>query len=116
MTHLKGVLAGTSIDLSQFRTPGDPSGISLDVNDLYSSSEPVVVQATIKPYRQKLTAEFARADVEAQPLRVDMYSTNDTFKCAVNLEPGLYRVTVAEEGLEPVGDVFAVIGADGVIG
>ncbi|WP_247750003.1 MULTISPECIES: hypothetical protein [unclassified Agrobacterium] len=116
MMHLKGVLSGSSIDLSLFRGPGDSSGIGLDVSDLYSAGEPVVVQATIKQYRQKLTAEFRRADVEAQPIRVDMYPMDEMYTCSIHLNPGLYRVTIEEAGLEPVGDVFAVVDTDGVSG
>lgn len=114
MTHVKGVLSGRSIDLAQFRGPGDPSGIGLDVSDLYSASEPVVVEATMKHYRPYLTAEIRRADVEAPPVFAYMYSNDGIYRCAVNLAPGLYRVTIDEAGLESVGDVFAVTGADGV--
>jgi pimeloyl-ACP methyl ester carboxylesterase len=107
LANVKGVLSRTAVDLRRFRAEV-PITLSLDLEDLYLATEPVVIRAQPSEKQPRLVAhvtnlesgavetiEFARADGRWQQAEAE-------------LPPGSYRVTVDAEGVQPVTDLFTV--------
>ncbi|QAS80840.1 hypothetical protein CO657_22605 (plasmid) [Rhizobium acidisoli] len=111
MTHLKGVIQGTTIDLGKFRVSNDPGNVSINVGDVYDADGPIVISATLNAYRQNLTATFIREGDLGESKKALMYPRDGTYSCSVSLAPGQYTVNVSGDGLHTAGDVFVVVGA-----
>ncbi|WP_181529615.1 lipase/acyltransferase domain-containing protein [Ensifer adhaerens] len=117
MTHLKGLIEGTTIDLSQFRSSHAPTSITIETRDVYEGAEPVEITATLNgQHRQELTATFTREGNPGQTIQALMYPRNSVYRCKVPLRPGLYTLGVSGSDLDTAGDVFAVIGPEGQLG
>ncbi|CAN5738914.1 hypothetical protein BH23GEM9_BH23GEM9_32140 [soil metagenome] len=107
LANVKGILTRTEVDLRSFRDEV-PITLSLDLEDLYLATEPVVIRALPAEKQPRLVAhvtnlesgatdeiEFGRADGRWQQAEAE-------------LPPGSYRVTVDAEGVQPVTDLFTV--------
>jgi hypothetical protein len=113
LLQLTGVLTGTSIEWSRFRGAVPMIDVSLDVDDLYSASEPVVIRA--RPDRTPADGLVAVAvDVESGEERARRpLARRDDGLHETELGPlpeGVYRVTVLGAGtVEPVTDLVTVL-------
>ncbi|HEX2495303.1 MAG TPA: hypothetical protein VHK46_00570 [Gaiellaceae bacterium] len=114
LLQLTGVLTGNTIRWQQFRGVVQMIDVALDVDDLYSPSEPVLVRA--EPERDPQEGLVAIAvDVETgeerarQPLT---RSDDGWYEAEVGpLPEGVYRVTAFGAGtIEPVTDLVTVLG------
>jgi hypothetical protein len=112
--QLTGVLTGNAIDWSRFRDAVPAIDVSLDVDDLYSPSDPVVVRA--RPDRESPEGLLAVAvDVETgeERARRPLAEREDGWHEAElgPLAESVYRVTVLGAGrVEPVTDLVTVAG------
>jgi pimeloyl-ACP methyl ester carboxylesterase len=113
LLQLTGVLTGNTIRWQQFRGVVQMIDVALDVDDLYSPSEPVLVRA--EPERDPQEGLVAIAvDVETgeerarQPLT---RSDDGWYEAEVGpLPEGVYRVTAFGAGtVEPVTDLVTVL-------
>lgn len=108
LDQLVGVLSGESIDLTQFfsTTPG----ISLDIEDAYSSGQPVTVRALPQADWAKLTATVVDAETGTVSGTVPLRPGAEGWQEAETapLAAGTYRVSVGGAGVDPVTDVFVV--------
>jgi hypothetical protein len=113
LLQLTGVLTGNAIDWSRFRGAVPMIDLSLDVDDLYPPSEPVVVRAL--PDRDPTHELLALAvDVESgkERARLPMVRRDDGWHEAElgPLREGVYRVTAFGAGtVEPVTDLVTVL-------
>jgi hypothetical protein len=118
LAHLDGVLTGNYILLDQYRTRDAEARerklvvqLSLDLEDLYSSSEPIILRARPNAEAPGLRAALVSADTGAEvaiePLRPDADWQTVEFRPQ---PAGAYRVTVAG-GAEviPASDIFEVV-------
>ncbi|HEX2495775.1 MAG TPA: hypothetical protein VHK46_02980 [Gaiellaceae bacterium] len=114
LLQLAGVVAGNSIRWSDYRDAVPMLDLSLDVEDVYSPAEPVVVRA--QPERETTGALLAVAvDAETGEVRAKaQLAPADEGWHHAELGPlpeGVYRVTAYGEGLvEPVTDLVVVLG------
>jgi pimeloyl-ACP methyl ester carboxylesterase len=113
LLQLTGVLTGNTIDWQRFRGVVRMIDLSLDVDDVYSPSEPIVVRA--QPERDPSEALVAIAvDVETgeEPARRALARKDDGWYEAElgPLPEGVYRVTAFGAGtVEPVSDLVTVL-------
>jgi hypothetical protein len=113
LLQLSGVLTGNAIDWSRFRDVVPMADLSLDVDDLHSTLEPVLVRA--RPDREVTGRLMAVAvDVRSGELRAQetLAAADDEWHEAKlgPLPEGVYRVTAYGEGLvEPVTDLVTVL-------
>ena len=113
LLQLTGVLTGNSINWSQFKDAVPMIDVSLDVDDLYSASEAVVVRA--RPDREPSDRLVAIAvDVETgEECARQALSPRDGGWHEGELGPlpeGVYRVTAFGAGtVEPVTDLVTVL-------
>ena len=113
LLQLTGVLTGNSINWSQFKDAVPMIDVALDVDDLYSASEAVVVRA--RPDREPSDRLVAIAvDVETGEERArQALSPRDGGWHEGELGPlpeGVYRVTAFGAGtVEPVTDLVTVL-------
>ena len=116
LTQLAGILSGMDLDLSTFRgVPTVP--VSLDVEDVFESGEPITVRA--RPGREDealvvVVEDGARAanDHAVEIQRASLRPAADGWQAAElpPLPQGDYRVTVFGDGeVEPVTDVVSVV-------
>lgn len=111
LVQLAGLLSGIGVDLPGFRAG---ARIAFDLEDAYPAGQPVAVRA--RPESEgagELTVAVRRVGRRGPPAaRVAMRASSEGWYAAEvpPLEEGAYRATVAGAGLEPVNDVFAVIG------
>lgn len=113
LLQLTGVLTGNTIQWSAFKDAVPMIDLSLDVDDLYSAADPILVKA--RP-EQETTATLLATAVDAETgeerARQTLAPSDDGWYEA-ELSPlpeGLYRVTAYGEGrVEPVTDLVAVV-------
>lgn len=123
LAQLAGILSGLHLDLAAFRAL-PTVGLSLDVEDVYETGEPVTIKA--RPERESTDALLAVVEDASQPpdsqhpvevARAPLRPADDGWH-SVEIPPlpdGAYRVTVLGSGMvEPVADVFAVVSAAAV--
>lgn len=123
LAQLAGILSGLHLDLASFRAP-PTVGLSLDVEDVYETGEPVTIKA--RPEREPTDGLLAVVEDASQPpdserpvelARAPLRADGDGWH-SVEIPPlpdGAYRVTVLGSGMiEPVADVFAVVSAAAV--
>jgi hypothetical protein len=105
-----GLLRRQVIDQTQRFAPG--AGISLDVDDVYLTGEPMLIHAQSEVEWAVLRAVVEDVDSGAQVARAEMKPSMDGWH-AVELPPlpeGVYRLTVSGGGdVNPVTDLFTVI-------
>jgi pimeloyl-ACP methyl ester carboxylesterase len=122
LTQLAGILSGLHLDLAAFR-PLPTVGVSLDIEDVYETGEPITVKA--RPEREigsllAVVEDASEPPDSERPVelgRAPLRAGDDGWHTAEipPLPDGAYRVTVIGSGmLEPVADVFAVVSAAGV--
>jgi len=109
------VIRGPEIDLP---ASGKPA-ISVDLEDLYPSNEPIVIRArlvnSIKPMGS-LKALIESSTGSGTSVETDLEADGDEWTLALrSLQPDLYRVTVrtanaGQEAPPPVHDIFEIIG------
>jgi pimeloyl-ACP methyl ester carboxylesterase len=113
LLQLYGVLSGIEIDWGRFKDAVPMNDVSLDVDDLYTPTEPIVVRA--RPDREPLHDLMVMAvDVESgverarQPL---VARDAGWYEAALGpLPEGVYRVTVyGSTSVEPVSDLVTVL-------
>jgi pimeloyl-ACP methyl ester carboxylesterase len=105
-----GLIRRQTIDQSQRFAPG--TGISLDVDDAYLTTEPVVLRALPEAEWATLTAVVEDVDSGARVADAPLRSETDGWHFAElpPLAAGAYRVTVRGDGeVNPVADVFAIV-------
>jgi len=113
LLQLTGVLTGNAINWSQFKGVVSMIDLSLDVDDVYSTAEPVVVRA--QPETESVEELVAiAADVETGEERARQRLTRrDDGWYEGELGPlpeGVYRVTAFGPGrVEPVTDLVTVL-------
>jgi hypothetical protein len=113
LLQLTGVLTGNVIDWSRFKGVIPTIDVSLDVDDLYSTFEPVLVRAL--PDRDPNDALLAVAvDVETgeERARQPLVRRDDGWHEAElgPLPEGVYRVTAFGAGtVEPVTDLVTIL-------
>jgi len=114
LLQLTGVLTGNAIDWSRFRGVVPAIDVSLDVDDLYTPGEPIVVRA--RPDGESPDALLAVAvDVETgeESARRPLAKRDDGWHEAElgPLAESVYRITVLGGGtVEPVTDLVTVAG------
>jgi hypothetical protein len=115
LDQVMGVIRRQRIDQSQMFAPG--SGISVDLDDAYLATEPVVIRALPEQEWVTLTARAVDVDTGREVARTGLRPGSEGWGEA-ELGPfpeGTYRLTVhGEGGVNPVTDVFAVfdVGSD----
>jgi pimeloyl-ACP methyl ester carboxylesterase len=113
LLQLTGVLTGRAIDWSRFRGAIPMTDVSLDVDDLYSAAEPVVIRA--RPDEDPADGLVAVAvDVESgeERARQALARRSDGWHEGElgPLPQGVYRVTAFGTGtVEPVTDLVTVL-------
>jgi pimeloyl-ACP methyl ester carboxylesterase len=113
LLQLAGVLTGNTIQWSAFKDAVPMIDLSLDVDDLYSTEDPILVKA--RPERETSGALVAMAvDAETGETRARAtLAPADAGWHQAELGPlpeAVYRVTAYGEGLiEPVTDVITVL-------
>ncbi len=113
LLQLTGVVTGNTINWAQFRAAVPMIDLSLDVDDLYSTADPVRVGA--RPEREATGELLAVAvDVETGEERArQVLAPGDDGWHEAELGPlpeGVYRVTAFGEGaVEPVTDLVTVL-------
>jgi hypothetical protein len=113
LLQLTGVLTGNTIRWSAFKDAVPMIDLSLDVDDLYSPADPVLVKA--QPERETTGALLAMAvDIETGEVHArETLAPGDEGWHQAELGPlpeGVYRVTAYGEGrVEPVTDLVAVL-------
>lgn len=112
LLQLTGVLTGNAIDWSKFKDAIPMVDLSLDVEDVYSPTEPVRVR--VKPEREAGTLVAAAVDTETG--KVSERRTLDPGEEGWHeaelgpLPAGVYRVTAFGEGpVESVTDLVSVL-------
>jgi Lecithin:cholesterol acyltransferase len=114
LLQLSGVLTGNTINWSRFRDAMPMVDLSLDVDDLYSTSESVHVRA--RPEREvsgELFAVAVHAETGDVSARATLTAAEEGWQAAElgPLPQGMYRVTAFGSGpVEPVTDLVAVLG------
>jgi pimeloyl-ACP methyl ester carboxylesterase len=113
LLQLAGVLTGNTIQWNVFKEAVPMIDLSLDVDDLYSTADPILVRA--QPERET-TAELLATAVDAETGEVRARHTlapGDDGWYEAELGPlpeGVYRVTAYGEGpVEPVTDLVTVL-------
>ncbi|MDQ3874004.1 MAG: hypothetical protein M3322_00415, partial [Actinomycetota bacterium] len=114
LLQLTGVLTGITINWSQFRAAVPMIDVSLDVDDLYAASEPVLVRARPDGDRVEDGLLAVAVDVETGVERARRPLTHrDDGWHDTELGPlpeGVYRVTVLGAGtVEPVTELVTVL-------
>ena len=112
LLQLTGVLTGNIIEWSAFKDAVPMIDLSLDVDDLYSPADPVIVKA--QPEQETTGALMAMAvEIETGEVRARETLARDEGWHQAELGPlpeGVYRVTAYGEGLvEPVTDLVTVL-------
>jgi pimeloyl-ACP methyl ester carboxylesterase len=114
LLQLTGALTGNTIRWDRFRGALPMTDVSLDVDDLYADSEPVVVRA--RPERDpdgELIAVAVDVETDEERARQPLVARDDGWYDAElgPLPEGVYRVTAFGEGtVEPVSDLVSVLG------
>jgi pimeloyl-ACP methyl ester carboxylesterase len=121
LTHMGGVIMRLYLDLSRYRrlprgiplTP--PAKLSLRIEDIYLPNEPIAVH--VRPDTEGLDLEVTIANVDSGAVVAQgaLGPPGDGGWRHAEFSPlaeGVYRISVGVEavGVEPVSDVFAVIG------
>jgi hypothetical protein len=107
LANVKGVITRSRIDLRRFRDEL-PITLSLDLEDMYLASEPVVIRVLPSEKQPRLAARITNLENDATDT-VEFGRADGRWQQAeAELAPGSYRVTVSAEGVQPVTDLFAV--------
>jgi hypothetical protein len=106
--QLNGVLSGLAVDSSKYFAL--KTSLSVDIDDSYAATEPVLVKARPSEEPVELTADVLNIDdgrAWSQPLT---RNGDEWHRTEFNLlPPGVYRLTVRGQfAVQPVSDVFAV--------
>lgn len=107
LANVKGVITRRRIDMRRFRADV-PITLSLDLEDLYLASEPVVIRALPSEKQPRLVAHVTNLESDATDTFEFGRSDGRWQQAEAALAPGSYRVTVSAEGVQPVTDLFAV--------
>jgi pimeloyl-ACP methyl ester carboxylesterase len=116
LEDLRNRLELSQFDLGTVRAP--QAAISLALDDLYLADEPIAMRAKVIStpgvITGKLQAEITFVSEERPALNLDFEEREQEWVLAIDLQPGLYRVTVQTENLSdqvptPVHDVFEVL-------
>jgi hypothetical protein len=114
LVQVAGVLTGMGLDLSVYRELA--LRMSLDIEDAYLPGEPVTVRALSEDEAATLSAVVVEVDSRLEVARSTLAPADEGWHQTEipPLPPGTYRVTVEADGpVEPVTDVFAVMGVEG---
>jgi hypothetical protein len=113
LLQLTGVLSGNTIDWSLFKDAVPMIDVALDVEDVYSADEPVVVRA--RPEQdpgEGFTVLAVDVETGAESARHPLSARDEGwYEAELGLLPeGVYRVSVFGQGrVEPVTDLVAVL-------
>lgn len=109
LVQLDALLTGLDLDTSAIRALPSVE-LSIDLEDAYSTLEPVGVRAKPKtPLFRPLAAIVEDADGRESGRARLLLGDDDWYRAEVPpLAEGIYRVTVTGENVKPVTDVFAV--------
>jgi pimeloyl-ACP methyl ester carboxylesterase len=112
LAHLHGLLTEPR-DLGQVKAVGAPTTLSLDVDDIFLSDEPVRFAVRPSVPGEPLEAVVEETETRAQQV-VPLPPSDDEWRQTelAPLPPGAYRLIVRGDPtrVEPVVDVFAVAG------
>jgi pimeloyl-ACP methyl ester carboxylesterase len=113
LLQLTGVLTGNTINWSQFKGVVPMIDLSLDVDDVYSTAEPIVVRAQPEAESvEELVAVAADVETGEERARQPLTRREDGWYEAElgPLPEGVYRVTAFGPGpVEPVTDLVTVL-------
>jgi pimeloyl-ACP methyl ester carboxylesterase len=111
LTHVHGVLTAPR-DLNQVRAVGAPTTLSVDLDDVYLTDEPVRVSVRSSAAGEPLEAVVDDTSTGARAAQAPLPLTDDEWRTVElpPLPPGAYRVTVSGDPsrVEPVADLFGV--------
>ena len=112
LVHVQGILTQPR-DLGSVKALGAPTTLSLDVDDLFLSDEPVRFAVRASAPGEALEAVVTNTETAAAERTVQLPPTDEDWRDAElpPLEPGTYRLTVtgAPTSVEPIADVFGVV-------
>lgn len=110
LDHLRGLLAEGAISWDAFRSPA-VKAISLGVEDLYASNEPVRVRVGCEDGKSLLTAIISEANTNTEVTRKVLPGAGETMQALdFGLLPeGTYRVRVLGPDHGSASDVFMVL-------
>ena len=110
LVQLEGVISGMTLDLGAVKAGPGLVSLSLEVEDLYFDSEPVVVRVLPDKPDTTLTARIINSATNQEAGRQELTEAGDGWHTGDFgiLQAGEYRVTVTGEKTEPAMDAFAV--------
>jgi hypothetical protein len=110
LIQLEGVITGMALDLGAVKAGPGLVSLSLEVEDLYFDSEPVVVRVRPDKAGTELTARIISPATNSEAGTRKLTESPDGWHVGDfgRLQPGEYRVTVTGEKTEPAMDAFAV--------
>ena len=110
LVQLEGIITGMTLDLGAVKAGPGLVSLSLDVEDLYFDTEPVVVRALPSKEGTALIAKIIDSATNAIVAHQQLAQTPDGWHSAQfgPFGAGEYRVSVTGEKTEPAMDAFAV--------
>jgi hypothetical protein len=112
LAHVQGILTQPR-NLGSVKAVGAPTTLSLDVDDLFLSDEPVRFAVRASAPGEALEAVVTNTETAATERTVKLPPTDRDWREAKlpPLEPGTYRLVVTGDptSVEPVADVFGVV-------
>jgi len=113
LTQVKGLLTAAQIDLSQFRAPAFK--LSLDVDDLFGTEEPIEIGGRTNTRSARLTVAVTDADSGREVARALLGTTGAEGWKAAEIPPqpeGVYRcVLSSDSSRDTVTGIFTVLKA-----
>ncbi|MCK1598826.1 hypothetical protein [Bradyrhizobium sp. 164] len=110
--QIRGILTEPAIDLRKFRAEAGQLGrVGLHLDDAYSSTGPVAIEATASTYVQRIKASVRRLDAPGDAAGIVLWPSDGRYRKDLKLPAGLYRFDTQQEGLHPASDVFLVADA-----
>jgi Lecithin:cholesterol acyltransferase len=112
LLQLTGVLTGNVIDWSRFREAVPMIDVALDVDDLFSTADPVIVRAQPDDPSEELVAVAVDVETGDERARQSLSAHEEGWQEAElgPLPEAVYRVTVLGGGrVEPVSDLVTVL-------
>jgi hypothetical protein len=114
LVQLEGILEGNQINLDLFRAAPaihEPVRLSLELDDTYSSEEPIPVRVRADKEIESLSSLLVNVETGQQVARIELKADGDGL-LQTELPPqarGAYRLTVSgDQWVNPVTDVLIV--------